>query len=118
MRKPVGGSPHLWIIITPPNSNGDVAMVNVTTVRPGSDVTVIINAGEHHRITHRSVVFFQDARTTKEELVRKGIQLGVCEKCDPCSPELLKRIQNGLFASKFTPRKIIDFCRACWSQNR
>ena len=110
MPKFSGGTPHLWIIVTEPDGNGDVAMVNVTSWRANSDETVIIESGEHHRITHRSVVFYQDARISSAEAIRLGVEAGYCALCDSCSPELLERIKAGLVQSKFTPGKIIEFC--------
>lgn len=109
-----GGTPHLWIIVTEPNGHGEVVMVNVTSWRVDSDQTVIVSPGEHHRITHRSVVFYQDARTANAEAIRRGVEAGICVQCDVCSQELLSRIQEGLKKSKFTPRKIIDFCEKSW----
>ncbi len=118
MPKSADSTPHLWVIITEPDENGDVVIVNVTSWRPDSDETVIIKTGEHHRITHQSVVFYQDARIAKAALIEKAIQnTTLCVKCDPCSQELLMRIQQGVTQSRFTPRKVKDFCQKSWAQN-
>jgi len=109
MAKFPGATPHPWVIVTEPNDNGEIAMVNITTPKSGSDMTVVLEANEHHRVTHRSVVYYQDARITLEEAVRGCVTNGLCIRCDPCSPEMLKKIQDGLPKSERTPKKVIAF---------
>lgn len=109
MAKSVGATPHLWVVLTEPDENGEVAMVNITTLRANSDTAVIIRSNEYYRTTHDSAVHFQDARIVEQENILKAIKGGVCQKCNPCSPALIKKIQEGITKSKLTPQKVIKF---------
>ncbi len=97
MPKSVHAAPHLWILVTDPKSDtGEVVIVNVTSLKPESDRTVIVSPREHPYIRHESVVFFQDARICSSFDIEKLLSLSsICCKCDPCPQELLKRIQQG-----------------------
>ena len=111
MPKLQGGIPHLWILITEPDEAGGVAMVNITTPKSGADETVILDRGDHHRITHRSVVYYVDAKIVSVDSIEAAINGGVCVQCDACSLSLLRRIQAGVSKSRFTPRKVIEYCQ-------
>lgn len=116
MRKHVGGTPHLWIILTDPDPNGLVAMVNITTPKEGSDRTVVLHAREHPRVSHESVIFFPDARLAPADSIRVGVEANYFELCAPVSPALLARIKNGLLESPFTPVKVVNYCRQIWGK--
>lgn len=107
--------PHLWIIVADPDSNGNAVMVNVTTQVDGSDTTVILRKGDHPYILHDSVIYFADAHFVELENLECGIEAKLCHQCDPCSEELLARIQKGMLESKFTPNKIKKHCCGLWN---
>ncbi len=118
MRKSVSEEWHLWILLTAPDqSTGEVVIVNVTTLRPHSDRTVILTKGDHPFITHDSVVFYSDAQFSNAQLIEAAIKAGICTKCDPVSDELLRRIQGGLLQSTLTPAKIRNVCQKAWRVN-
>ena len=81
-------------------------MVNLTTQRPHSDTTMIIQPREHPFVDRPTVVFYADARMVNVNTLEEGVRQKVVRQHDPLSKELLQRIQNGLLASKFTPDKI------------
>ena len=55
--------PHLWIVLTDPEGNpGEVVVVNLTSQRPGSDATVVLQRGDHPFVRHDTVVYYGDAR--------------------------------------------------------
>jgi hypothetical protein len=115
MPKPGQAVPHLWIIVTDPlPSSHEVVIVNVTSLRQHSDTTVVLKPGDHPYIRHDSVIFYADARLADVRNIQAGIDKGWFQECAACSPALLKRIREGLLASKFTRNKIKDFCRARW----
>jgi len=117
MPKPGQAVPHLWIIVTDPlASSHEAVIVNVTTLRQHSDTTVVLKPGDHPYIQHDSVIFYADARLADVRNIQAGIDGGWFRQYDACSPALLKRIQEGLLASKFTRNKIKDFCRARWRE--
>ena len=105
--KPGQEKEHLWALITAADpENGDAIMVNLTTQRPHSDTTTIIQPGEHPFVDRPTVVFYADARIVNVNTLEEGLRHGVCRQNAPLSAELLRRIQDDLFVSRFTPAKI------------
>lgn len=88
---------HLWIIVAEIDvANRKAICVNVTTQRSYSDITCILNPGE--------------------KALTVGMKNFVCSAYDPCSPELLARVQKGLIDSKQTPKGIKARCKAFWGR--
>jgi hypothetical protein len=105
--KPGHEKEHLWALITAPDpESGDAVMVNLTTQRPHSDTTMIIQPGEHPFVDRPTVVFYADARMVNVNTLDEGVRQNFVHQHDALSKELLQRIQDGLLASKFTPDKI------------
>jgi hypothetical protein len=105
--KPGHEKEHLWALITAPDrESGDAIMVNLTTQRPHSDTTTIIQPGEHPFVDRPTVVFYADARMVNVNTLDEGVRQNLVHQHDALSKELLQRIQHGLLASKFTPDKI------------
>ena len=76
--KPGRENEHLWVLITNPDPRTQEAiMVNVTTQRPHSDTTTILNVGDHPFIQKPSVIFYADTRTVKYRPHRRGVE----ERC-------------------------------------
>jgi hypothetical protein len=107
LKKPRQETAHLWAIVTAANPQTDeVIIVNFTTQRPDSDTTVVIQPGEHRFVKHPTVAFFADARTSKLADLQDATVWGQAHQDDPLTPELLRRVQEGLLASQMTPKKI------------
>lgn len=107
--KPGQDTEHLWVLITRPNPQTHAAiMVNVTTQRPHSDTTVILQANEHPFVQKPSVIFYADARMVDARLLDQSVASGAFRTHTPFPAPVLQRIQNGLANSPFTPRKIKD----------
>ena len=105
--KPGHEKEHLWALITAPDpESGDAIMVNLTTQRPHSDTTTIIQPGEHPFVDRPTIVFYADARTVNVNALEGALRQGVVRQHTALSAELLQRIQKGLFVSRFTPNKI------------
>jgi hypothetical protein len=61
--KPGQDAEHLWVLITGPDpATHEAIMVNITTQRPHSDTSTMLNSGDHPFIQRPSVVFYSDAR--------------------------------------------------------
>ena len=87
-------------------------MVNLTSFREGVDTTVVLDEGDHSFIRHPTVVFYADARIVEISLLERWAALGDNRVHNEiCSDELLDKIRAGLFESKYTPRKIKNYCR-------
>ena len=117
MPKYADATPHMWIVLTEPDGNLDVVIVNVTSLKNHLDQTAILKVGDHSYIKHDSVVLYADARIVPVTPIVDGLNLKtpLFRQLDPCSVELLKRISNGIFASDFTPNKVIEFCAKQWN---
>jgi len=107
--KPGQDAEHLWVLITRPNPQTHTAiMVNVTTQRPHSDVTVILQAGEHPFVQKPSVIFYADARIVDARLLEQSVASGAFRVHAPFQSGVLKKVQDGVIKSPFTPRKVKD----------
>jgi len=105
--KPGHAKEHLWALITAPDpESGDAIMVNLTTQRPHSDTTTIIQPGEHPFVDRPTVVFYSDARMVNVNRLEEGLRQGVGQQHATLSAKLIQRIQGDLFVSRFTPNKI------------
>lgn len=105
--KPGGAKEHLWALVTAPDpQTGEAIMVNLTTQRPHSDSTTILQPGEHPFVVRPTVVFYADARLVEVRLLENGLRQGIGRKHERLSAEILHRIQVGLLVSPFTPEKI------------
>jgi len=105
--KPGHTAEHLWVLATQPHpGTGEAILVNITTLRPHSDTTTILNPGDHPFVQKPSVVFYADARLVDTGLVDDGLRRGQFRPHARFSAEVLARVQAGLAASPFTPKKI------------
>jgi len=105
-----GNRPHLWVVITPPTVD-EAVIVNITTKRERSDLTVVLNVGDHPFIKHPSVVYYSDARITPVVALENAIKSNYFRTHQGFAVSVLSKIQKGIFVSEFTPRKIKMFCR-------
>ena len=110
---------HLWIIVAEIDPATRKAIcVNVTSERYDSDKTCQLVKGEHRFVTHASVIYYKDAReqdlSLVETAINSGIKKFVCTAHDRCTPEVLKRVQQGLIDSKQTPKGIKATCKRLW----
>jgi hypothetical protein len=105
--KPGQKKEHPWALITAPDpQSGEAVMVNLTTQRPHSDTTTVLQPGEHPFADHPTVVFYADARMVNVSRLEGGLRQGFFRQHAALSPQVLQRIQSGLLASPFTPAKI------------
>jgi hypothetical protein len=104
---------HLWILITKPNPLNDSSIwVNVTTARPGSDRTTVLQPGDHPAIRHESVIFYRGAKLVDLVKLQGLIQAAKARRESRCPGSLLLKIQAGVLASKFSPRRIQNYFKA------
>ncbi|MDT8369702.1 MAG: hypothetical protein RQ745_10880 [Longimicrobiales bacterium] len=87
-------------------------IVSLTTRRRGSDLTVVLRPGDHPFVVRETVVFYADARLVVTEQLENLISAGATSTHAPCSPQLLERIQAGVFSSPFTPGLVRGYCRS------
>lgn len=107
---------HLWIVLTPP-SEGEVVTVSVTTKRRRSETLVELHPGDHPFIVHDSVIAYSYARIRTVEEIEVAVASGAARLREPVSPELLRRVRNGLIESDFTPNGIRHFFKNIQNDN-
>ena len=103
---------HLWVVVIDPEPSGTTIIVNVTTREPyHTDLAVVLNVGDHPFITHESILNYGFSLITNVNPIEQAIQGGLGRQREPCSPQLLARIQQGLLSSPFTPIKVETYYR-------
>ena len=98
---------HLHIIISDPDIDKNVMVVNVTTWHETGreDESCILNCGDHPFIQHKSYITYHYAREINcVKLLAEKFRQTIVFKED-INPSLLKRIQNGAKTSKRLPVK-------------
>jgi hypothetical protein len=105
--KPGQETEHLWVLITQPDpATQEAIMVNITTQRPHSDTTTVLNRGDHPFIQRPSVVLYADARIVDTRLLDQAVGSGAFRAHTAFSGPVLGRIQAGILVSPFIPKKI------------
>ena len=88
LRKPGDGVPHLWAVLTDPDKDDTVVIVNLTTRQPHSDDTVILHPGDHPFVLHETVVFYQDACLAKTSALTKAVRGGAATMHNAFRPDV------------------------------
>lgn len=105
--KPGQETEHLWVLITHSDpERHEAIMVNVTTQRPHSDTTTILNVGDHPFIKKPSVIFYADSRMVNTDLLDAAMTRSAFQSHAVFQEPVVRRIQSGVAASPLTPKKI------------
>ena len=105
-----GPGMRLWIVIA--KINGQLAVVVCRPLRTLRDEVCIVTPEEHAAILEDSAISYrhQELNEIQLEAAREAGRLAMK---DPCTPELLDRIQRGALDSDFTePRLEVEIRRA------
>jgi hypothetical protein len=107
--KPGNPIPHCWFVVAD-NPDGKCVIVNMTTLSHICDKTAVLHKGEHPSVHHDSIILYSDAQITDLNTLDILVARGAASKQTPCSPECLKRIQEGIGKSTETRPHIREFC--------
>jgi hypothetical protein len=102
---------HLRIVVTPPTPDGEVAVVSLTTRRRHSETLIVLQPRDHPFIRHESVIAFSYSEVTSVARIERAISAGDARRREPVSSDLLRRIQEALLDSDFTPNGVRQFVR-------
>lgn len=103
---------HLWVVASDPFGDpGQVVLVSLSTLRKGSDTTVVLKRGDHPFIKQDTVVYYSDTRVKMVHQLEALLDAGGANYHADCSPELLQRIQAGIQASPLTEPWIKETCK-------
>ena len=102
-------SEHLWIVLTNPDVDGRVLVVNVTTAYSTNkdcvDATVRLNKGEHPFLTKDgSYVYYRGAMMKKITELEADEKAGLLKKHSACSSGLVSLVRDGVCASPHSTR--------------
>lgn len=105
---------HLWVVVSKPDADGSVAMVNFTSYRQPCDETCVLDVGDHPFIRHKTVVAYSHAKmvpASAHATIRQQQMPG-----DRVNRRVLDRIQRGALVSLATPPKVLRAIEATLAQ--
>ena len=103
-------TPHLWVFLCDPHGDPPKSIiVMITTKRSESDTTCVLDKGDHPFIRHASVIRYEDADIFKTENFVRLVKQDRAKFKEPMSPIVLKKIQDGILKSRYTPKKVKNF---------
>lgn len=108
--------PHLWAVITEPESDRRCVIISITTLRNNVDQTVILQPGEHPFIRKPSAVYYQRALIADAGQIDAAVRRGQAALHAKFSQHTIRVIQEGVMASPYTPDFVIVFCRRAWPE--
>lgn len=114
-RPSTGQTLHLFFVITTPVSpDSKILLVNATTKRKGSDLSCVLEPGDHPRITHESVIQYANPYVTTPRQLEQGEQTlpNLYKKVEPASPSLIRRIQEAGLRSPHLEERYKQMIRA------
>jgi len=95
---------HLWIVLTEPNEEGKVVIVNLTS--GVFDQSCILEPGDHPFVRHTSTIRYQKAMLCSHEKLEESVRAGSVRRREPVAMEIVKRIWRGALVSDYTPGKV------------
>jgi CTP:molybdopterin cytidylyltransferase MocA len=112
-QSPSSTKPHLYVVLTDPDTSGNVVIVNLTSQSRLKDQSCILAVGDHPFIKHETVVNYADALISNEEAILAGVRGGAVRHDPvPVSAAVLDRIQRGALDSLQTEAKVKALVRA------
>jgi len=90
--------------------DGSLVMCHFTSRGARSDLTCIVQAGEHSSIDRETVVRYDQAHVCAADRIT-NLESVITKKLDPLSEELFARVRQGALDSSQTPDYIKDLLR-------
>jgi len=110
---PKNNIPHLYVVISKPNNNNQILMVNVTKYKTWKDNSCILIPNDHPFIKQKSVINYSDAIEARSDILE---QLANCGRPDvrkerPFNKNIVTKIQDGAKKSNSLPKKFHSYFR-------
>lgn len=93
--------PHLHIVISDPNENGEVMVVNISSCKERYERSCVLEAGEHPQITKKSYIPYKYAKKMNQKIFLTDRFRRLITVKEDISDSVLKKIQEG---AKISPR--------------
>ena len=110
-RKDSSPKPHLNFVISDPDVDGEMLIVNMTSVHDTGreDLSCELYPGDHHCITLKSYIRYKDPLVLNSFELVKAKFSGLYEFENEISDDVLMRIQEGARKSLALPEKFKSF---------
>ena len=108
--------PHLWLVLTDPDSQSRVVAVMLRTATKFTDTTVTLNVGDHSFVKHESSVHYSTAQYFSVPALLAAMKSGRCHLRDTMTPALLRRLRQGLLSSPFTVNAVKTACETVFNK--
>ncbi len=102
---------HLWIVATNPNTDGLVAVVNLTSLKGAKDQTVVFRKGEHPFIKWDTSVNYALADLVQVSKLEQYVNSGRAKLREDLPSNLVALLLDGFTASDFTKNRVVAFIR-------
>jgi hypothetical protein len=102
---------HLHVVLSEPDDNGAVVIVNCSHHEDNRDQSCVIEIGEHTAIHKRTIIYYAGAEIFTPERQRDFLR--IAQRKDDVSYDLLVRIVEGT-DSDFIPAKARKAVEASW----
>jgi hypothetical protein len=93
-----GAPPHLYVIISNPDPDGNVILVNLTS-QTLNDRNCLLSPGDHPFVAKETAIAYDKPENLHPEQIKKAIQSGIWRQKERFRPEVLRRIQDGALQS-------------------
>ena len=96
---------HLWVVLSLPTRQRDIALVNLTTHGRSSNCgthCVIVHPGEHAFVRRESCTYYRGARLGPAQPLDEAKEQGTLRQGEPFSAAILRRVQDGALATHET----------------
>jgi hypothetical protein len=90
-------------------------LVNLSSVLPKCDTTVVLGVGDHPFVVHPSFVFYKKAFVERASNLEKWVADGLYKEHKPANRALVRRIVANMDASDFTPGDMVRVAKAVWN---
>ena len=98
------GESHLYFVITEPDEDSKILLVNMTDVNNISDKSCVLTPSDHQTITKKSVIRYGDPIYTKPAILEQAIRNTRELQLGPSMEDrLVKSIQEGALQSEHFP---------------
>ncbi|HEX8694578.1 MAG TPA: hypothetical protein VF746_19295 [Longimicrobium sp.] len=118
LTRATGSVPHLWVVLSDPAGDPpEVVILSLTTLRPHSDETVVLNPGDHPFVQHPTCAYFSDARIVTVQSLERALRLRQAIPQPDMDAAIVERMRDGLFQSPFTIHAIRERCRVLFGRS-